>query len=171
MKLDPDPRPWEALFTGSNQGGDDIEPIPQLLAEAVIAIEEEEAGYISEIDSTSEGTSGEYWFEDTEEETLTEVSEEGTENGPQDPWADIPQGMLLQRYTYVFDCLTCDATVSLSFLAEGDAARLLAALVDGARLNPICSGCLQEAEGEAAPVNSPALPTPPPEPEDQHGGQ
>lgn len=161
MKLDPEPRPWEAYALGGTVQA--FHPIIPPEVEAVL--EDLEADLVLEseedivTDTASEGTSG------------AQGPDPDNQSGPEDPWADVPMGMLFERYTFDFQCLTCDGQVQLSFLAEEDAAISLSTLVDSNRLNPICPNCIAEAEAEAAATsNTPSgIETPPPE--DENGGQ
>lgn len=80
-----------------------------------------------------------------------------------------PQGMLLDKFTYDIDCLTCSDAVQFSFVATRDAASLLSFLMQTGRLSPLCPRCMQQARNEAAAVNTPEVPAT--EGDDQDGRQ
>lgn len=154
MKLDPEPRQWEALAGG---GGEEplLPPEPE------------------EDEQTSGGEAN--TSEDEGGEPDPDAVDTGSDSEPEQV-AGFPHGYLLERYTYQTECIICGGNVLTCFYGEREAACLLQLLIQRGSINPTCTACMVAAAAEIAQREGQQPETPPasPEPADgeqQHGGQ
>lgn len=187
MKLDPNERNWDQAFGGIFWDG--LLPVPAVddLPFPVEDGEEEE----EEDEGTSGGTSGdEYYLDEDEDEAsesepqvqpqavadlpdVQEVHEESdrgssTETASESLFDGFPEGTLFEKFSYEIECLMCPGSVRYHFVSTPDAAGLVAGLIQGKRLHPVCGQCYDESLGGG---DLQSLPVPVPRTTQEDDGQ
>lgn len=187
MKLDPCERQWDQAFGGIFWDG--LLPLPPA-DELPFPLSEEEDDDDDELDGGTSGDEYYLDDEEQEQEAEAEPEPEpepepveeapAADGGEQQAeeaetarsdcgsstdtadsvFGSFPEGTLFEKFSYEVDCLMCPGYVRYHFVSTPDAAGVLAGLIQGKRLHPVCGQCFEESLGGGDLLSLPLPPLP-----------